>query len=81
MPKYITPFEIADCNKALTDAGLPGRIRLHDACGGQSLSYEGADGLTADIIPAEIQSQIEAQLTAKGYKPIFDDRSGYFRIE
>ena len=81
MAKIISPFEVADCNKAFMAAGFTGRIRLHDACGGQTLSYEGDDGLTCSPIPAEIRTWLERELSARGYEPVFNGDSGYFGLK
>lgn len=42
----ITTFQVVDCNKELASLGW--RVRLHDACGRQTLALErcGADGGT-----------------------------------
>lgn len=80
MPKVVNTFVVADCNKALATAGLPGRIRLHDTCGGQSLSYEDAEGITRGPIPAEVRSLLETELIVRGLLPVFDDTSGYFHL-
>lgn len=40
--RAITTFQVVDCNKEL-EADAPGwRVRLHDACGRQTLSLEPA---------------------------------------
>lgn len=80
MPRIINTFVVEDCNKRLAAAGEHGRIRLHDACGGQSLSYEDADGITRGPIPAEVRSLLEAELGRRGFLPVFDDASGYFHL-
>lgn len=38
--RAVTTFHVVDCNKALASQGLAWRIRLHDACGRQTLSLE-----------------------------------------
>lgn len=80
MPKIISPMEVADLNRGLAAAGFTGRIRLHDACGGQSLSLEGGDGLTADTVPADLRAWLGERLAGRGYRPVFAGRGGYFTL-
>ena len=79
MSKTISPFEVADLNRELAGTGFPGRIRLHDICGGQSLSYEGEDGLSIPV-PAPLRSWLEKRLGARGYAPRFDERGALVRL-
>lgn len=37
----INTFEIAECNKALAEAGISAKLHLRDACGAQSFWFEG----------------------------------------
>lgn len=39
----ITTFQVVDCNRELERLGLAARVRLHDACGRQTLGLEVAD--------------------------------------
>lgn len=40
MARIVSTFEVEDCNRALAQAGLPTRVHLHDACGGQFFSWD-----------------------------------------
>lgn len=45
----ITTFQVADCTKELQARDLPWRVRLHDACGAQTLSLAPVgDGAPSD---------------------------------
>ena len=40
MPRIVSTFEVEDCNCTLAEAGIPTRVHLHDACGGQFFSWD-----------------------------------------
>lgn len=62
----ITTFQVVDCNKEL--AGLGWRVRLHDACGRQTLTLErcGADG-GAKPARGDASAAREARETASSF--------------
>lgn len=49
--RAVTTFHVVDCNKALASQGLAWRIRLHDACGRQTLSLEPTGTGEATTLP------------------------------
>lgn len=73
MGKIVTPFEVADINKALAGEGCAIRLHLHDACGGQYLSWEGDD-------TAEVRACIERHFSAAGFSVTFDTHAAGFRL-
>lgn len=61
MPKIINSFDVADCNRALKEAGLGVRLHMHDVCGGQYFSWDGDD---ADA--PEVPHMLERFFAARG---------------
>ena len=51
--RAITTFQVVDCNKELEAGALGWRVRLHDACGRQTLSIEPADSRDAPTADGE----------------------------
>ena len=49
MARIVSTFEVEDCNRALAQAGLPTRVHLHDACGGQFFSWDPLGERDADV--------------------------------
>ena len=73
MGKIITLFEVADINKALVEEGCPIRLHLHDACGGQYLSWEGDD-------TKQVRDCIERRFSVEGFAVTFDTHAAGFRL-
>lgn len=49
MARIVNTFEVEDCNRALVEAGLPTRVHLHDACGGQFFSWDSLGDENAEV--------------------------------
>ena len=77
--KILTPFQVADANKALADAGFSYRLHLHDACGGQTLSYE-CTRVACDA-PFLLRSWIRSYFEKLGYEMEFHDSEPLFWVK
>ncbi len=78
MAQIVSTFDVADCNKALADAGFAYRIHLHDACGGQSLSYECTR--TACDQPFMLRTWLRDFFAKRGYTLLFHESEPLFWI-
>lgn len=56
----ITTFQVVDCNRELERLGIVGRVRLHDACGRQTLGLEVADDTARAQAQAAVSSFFES---------------------
>lgn len=82
--RVVNILEIADVNEALVSAGIPARVRLRDACGGQSLWVEvsreaGARSDDAAVLAAA--REVVGSYFAGRAKPVaFDEDGKSFRL-
>ena len=74
--KIVTPFEVADLNTELMQAGVSCRVHLTDACGAQSFWLEAEE----DQLDAA-HAVIVAFFERKGAKPQFDKAGTYFTLQ
>lgn len=72
MARIVSTFEVEDCNRALAQAGLPTRVHLHDACGGQFFSWDSLGERDADVREAA-----EHFFSSKGIKLEFVGDSSF----
>lgn len=65
--RAITTFQVVDCNKAL-EVSAPGwRVRLHDACGRQTLSFVRKENGTARSAGEEAAREEAAREAVTGF--------------
>lgn len=62
----ITFFELADCNQAVAATGLPYKVHLSDACGGQSLWIEELSEADTGRAPATGSEAAEGDARPRG---------------
>ena len=72
MARIVNTFEVEDCNRTLAQAGLPARVHLHDACGGQFFSWE-----SLGERDAEVHATVESFFSNKGVKLEFIGDSSF----
>lgn len=82
--KVVNILEIADVNEALLNAGVPARVRLRDACGGQSLWVEVSRETVAEKDDAAVLAaarKVVSSYFAGRSKPVaFDEDGKSFRL-
>ena len=69
--KVVNILEIADVNEALLNAGVPARVRLRDACGGQSLWVEVSREAVAEKDDAVVLAAAREVVSARGRELVF----------
>ncbi|MDO4849797.1 MAG: hypothetical protein Q4B45_08520 [Coriobacteriia bacterium] len=70
--KIINTFDVADCNRALAEAGLETRIHMHDACGGQFFSWD-----SLGEKDPQVREAIAAFFRARGVELAFNEDASF----
>lgn len=74
--KIVTPFEVAELNAKISEAGISCHVHLTDACGAQSLSLEGESSACAAARPLVISFFAE-----RGMEPVFTETGAFFTLK
>ena len=74
--KVVTPFEVAELNTKISEAGISCHVHLTDACGAQSLSLEGEAGACAAARPL-----ITSFFAERGMEPVFTEAGTFFTLK
>ncbi|WP_099468791.1 RDAC family protein [Konateibacter massiliensis] len=72
--KIVTIGQIVEINKQLEEKGLPYKLHLRDACGGQSLSIEELEAGKQQ----ELYEVLEKYFLEQGMRVVYtEDKSGF----
>ena len=82
--KVVNILEIADVNEALLNARVPARVRLRDACGGQSrwveVCLEAVAAKDDDAVLAAAREVVSSYFAGRSKPVAFDEDGKSFRL-